>query len=367
MKKKGSIRVIAAIAVILTASVFTIEAQGLRGLGNRVKEKATEAVKKEAGIEEKTTTSSSSSGGGNVSAGARDEVAKLPKTTFKGEDKTPAQPWEIASERSLDTGIGRMGNRIIKGSVTATFADGVLTISGPGQMDNFGDTNPRPWGSIKDQITKVVLSPEVYNIGESAFVGCTNLKEITFSKELQDLGAGAFAGCTSLETITIPKTVTQPLRASSGNADPFENCTSLKEIKVESGNENLTAVDGVLFNTRKTTLLCYPAGKQGASYTVPEGVDQINDKAFAHNAAITDVTLAKSTKNLRARAFYACPSLQSVTVQNMDQYPISVSHETFISIDLGNFKFYVPAEKLDDYKNNDSTGLRRIAKNITTK
>lgn len=72
------------------------------------------------------------------------------------------------------------------------------------------------------------------------------------------------------ETISIPAGVEY---ISADN--PFIYCTALREINVDSANENYMTEDGVLYNIDKSILMCYPPKKEGKSLNIPEGVIQI--------------------------------------------------------------------------------------------
>ena len=77
-------------------------------------------------------------------------------------------------------------------------------------------------------VSKVILRNGVTTIGEYAFDGCKNLKEVTFPQSLKIIGRSAFFGCTAIETITIPDSVTQI------DPDVFYGCTSLKTAVIRA-------------------------------------------------------------------------------------------------------------------------------------
>ena len=54
-----------------------------------------------------------------------------------------------------------------------------------------------------------------------------------------------------------------------------------KKIIVDEDHPYLSARDGVLFNKEQTELLWYPYGREGETYTVPDGVTKIGYRAFA--------------------------------------------------------------------------------------
>lgn len=114
------------------------------------------------------------------------------------------------------------------------------------------------------------------------------------------------------KTISIPETV----EYISGNG-PFSICTMLTEIKVDSANNNYTAVDGVLFSKDKTELLCYPARRTGTSYAIPEGVKKLHNSAF-YFTELSEITF---------------PS----TLEEMGNFAVS-SNRRLTKIDLSNTK-----------------------------
>ena len=54
-----------------------------------------------------------------------------------------------------------------------------------------------------------------------------------------------------------------------------------REIIVDEDHPYLSVRDGVLFNKDQTELLWYPYGKEGETYTIPDGVTKIGCRAFA--------------------------------------------------------------------------------------
>jgi hypothetical protein len=85
---------------------------------------------------------------------------------------------------------------------------------------------------------------------------------------------------------------------------------------VDTNNPAYSSVDGVLFDKSQTTLIQYPAGKTGSSYTIPDSVTSIGDWAFSECSGLTSVTIANTVTSIGYEAFYYCTRLASVMIGN---------------------------------------------------
>ncbi len=176
--------------------------------------------------------------------------------------------------------------------------DGVLTISGTGEMDwPNSNSNNIPWKALRESIVSVVIEPGVTTIGFNAFFGCANLTSAVIPDSVTDIGGQAFYGCSSLTSITIPDSV-----ASIGEW-AFSYCSGLIEIQVASGNPAYCAVDGVLFNKAKTELIYFPDGTDATSYTIPDTVTDIASDAFRNCRSLVSVTIPDSVTSIGSNAF----------------------------------------------------------------
>ena len=213
------------------------------------------------------------------------------------------------------------------------------------------------------QISGELELPEsLTSIGESAF-NHTNISRIALPAKLSDIGAGAFGDVSaeltgnqyfpvangglysadgtrllvvlsSTEDMTIPDTVTHiDEGAFSGHSNllsvtlnaavismgteeesPFAYCERLKSISVPENNRAYCAKDGVLFTKDGTVLLAYPAQKQGASYTVPEGTRTLASYAFTSNAFLEELILPDGLKTIGHTIIWGCDVLKSITI-----------------------------------------------------
>ena len=131
-------------------------------------------------------------------------------------------------------------------------------------------------------------------VGERMFEGC-NFTNLIISESVTKIGDKALSDC-PLVTFRVP-TATQEL-----NLNSFFGMTTLKGVVVDEANNSYLSKDGVLFTKDGKTLLLYPNGKEGDSYTTPASVVYIGDNAFG-GYKLKKVTLNEGVKEIGDYAF----------------------------------------------------------------
>ncbi len=141
--------------------------------------------------------------------------------------------------------------------------EGVLTITGTGDMEIWSTSTMGAWYDHRSKITSVVIGDGITSIGASAFYLCTNLTSITIPESVKLIDMYAFAGCSSLVSVTIPSTVT------SIHSSVFENCSALTTVTLP---QSVTGVkDWAFINCNTLTTVNY-GGSQADRNSMSIGI-----------------------------------------------------------------------------------------------
>ena len=185
---------------------------------------------------------------------------------------------------------GRCGD-----SITWTLDDsGNLTLSGSGEMWNNGyDDSP-----FKDyEIRKATVKYGITSIGESAFLGCRGMTELTLPNSVTSIGGNAFEGCSGLTELILPNSVT-----SIGDC-AFYGCSGLTELTLPNSVRSIG--DGAFSGCSGLTEL-----------TLPNSVTRIGDCAFYGCTGLTELILPNSVSSIGDIAFTYCSGLEKITIES---------------------------------------------------
>ncbi|MBR5429929.1 MAG: leucine-rich repeat protein, partial [Firmicutes bacterium] len=171
--------------------------------------------------------------------------------------------------------------------------DGLLSISGTGDMQDFSDPDYSPWYKHREIITSAVIGDGVTNIGASAFNGCSSLTGVTIPDSVTRIRNQSFYGCSGLTSVTIPDSVTNI------NAWAFDSCTGLEEIVLPS---SITVLSQCAFQSC-TSL---------TSVTIPNGVTTVDYWCFNGCTSLTSISMPGSVVKVNDGAFLGCTSLTTV-------------------------------------------------------
>ncbi|MCR5653549.1 MAG: leucine-rich repeat protein, partial [Ruminococcus sp.] len=153
------------------------------------------------------------------------------------------------------------------------------------------------WGTgafANSTITSAMLPDTLKTLGNYAFYNCAKLKSVYFPNSVTSIGNWVFENCVSLEGVKISAYVT-----SIGDG-AFACCPKITQFEVASGNSKYSSPDGNLYDKNKTYLYQYALGSPAASYEVPSTVTQIFNYAFRRSHNLETITVASGNSSFSA-------------------------------------------------------------------
>ena len=158
-------------------------------------------------------------------------------------------------------------------------------------------------------LTSISIPDSVTAIGSMAFHCCDSLSDISIPDSVTVIGSAAFGNCISLTDILIPDSVTV-----IEGWNPFNYCTSLKEIRLSPDHPTLELVNGALISQPDKCLVARPCASDGSVYEIPQGIETISAYAFASNQNLTEIILPDSLTTIGNNAFAECDNLINITI-----------------------------------------------------
>ena len=113
---------------------------------------------------------------------------------------------------------------------------------------------------------------------------------------------------TNLVKINLPKSVTCIGEVA------FWGCKNMKEIKVSESNKAYRSIDGVLYTKDLKTIICYPKGKEDEKFAIPSGVTCIEDIAFSGCSNLKEINIPSGVTCIGEFAFSYCENLKEINI-----------------------------------------------------
>ncbi len=235
-------------------------------------------------------------------------------------------------------------------SISWTLENGVLTISGDGDMPSYSSSSPAPWASDRYYISSVVVEEGITSISTQAFAMFYSLTSVTLPQSLKKIGEAAFYGAYCLESIEIPESM------ETIDIGAFAECTSLsnvnclgavkvgdyafqstliqnftlgkntqispltfyggalKSYSITECNPHYTVKDGVLYSADGKTLVSYPLASTADEYAISYGTEIIGESAFICNQNAKVIQIPDTVTVIKDSAFCSTVSLESITI-----------------------------------------------------
>ena len=135
------------------------------------------------------------------------------------------------------------------------------------------------------KLISVKLPKTITKIGDYAFPGCNNLKEIEFQTGTESIGNGAFQGC--------------------GNLAKLELKAGLKSI----GNGAFSGGSYYIADNYQSGV-----APRFEEVILPEGLETIGNEAFDYNFNLKRIAFPSTLKTIGANAFRSCNQLGSISL-----------------------------------------------------
>ena len=175
-------------------------------------------------------------------------------------------------------------------------SEGVLTITGTGDMTNYTSSSECPWYSESASIVSVVVEDDVTNIGNYAFENLDNLTTATLGSSVTTIGESAFYRCSSLVSINIPD------NAKTIERGAFYGCRSLESIAIP---DSVTTIGGSTFYGCSSL----------TSVNIPNGITRIGWGMFYGCSGLTNITIPKNVEYIENDAFSYCSNLSEINFE----------------------------------------------------
>ena len=212
------------------------------------------------------------------------------------------------------------------------------------------------------EIRKATVKYGITSIGESAFLGCRGMTELTLPNSVTSIGGNAFEGCSGLTELTLPNSVTSigdcafygctgltelilPNSVRSIGDIAFTYCSGLEKITVESGNSCYDSRDNCnsIIDTEFNTLI---VGCKNS--VIPNSVTSIGYYAFYGCSGLTELTLPDSVASIGDGAFICCSDLSKIT--SLAEIPPVCGSGVFDRVNKTNCELIVPIVSVTAYK-----------------
>lgn len=176
--------------------------------------------------------------------------------------------------KDIKTGvfIGKCGE-----SAEYTYIDGVITISGTGEVTGH------------------------------AFSGDSDIRSIIFEEGITSISESAFYNLWNLNGITIPSTVTEIVPGA------FGGCSSSLAVTISEDNQNYTYSNGFLMNKERTVVYSYWLDRD--TVKIPSTVTEISSYAFK-GSYVDVIELPENVTDISENAFADTNNIDNIIIKN---------------------------------------------------
>lgn len=173
----------------------------------------------------------------------------------------------------------------------------------------------------------------VLEIGEEAFAGIGEVKEIEVAEGIRQIGDYAFCGCEQLNQIKLPKSVTNIGKGA------FSECYELHTIQIDEENKNFSVSENCLYQDKKTVIWC---SMEAEEVMLSEETETIAGAAFSGCQLLTELEIPATVTVIEENAFETCAALDRIHFQEQSLFQLQKNSFP----DLWNCVIYVENEEI---------------------
>ncbi len=238
----------------------------------------------------------------------------------------------------------------------------VLTIMGIGDMTANWELNEAPWYPFRDSIEYIFLPKGITSIGDYAFSGCSNVKEITCKALTPPIcGTAVFRDIDKTITLHLPDASIDLYKIANQWEDFFPHeeptpcitaygkCGDDLVWKINCNTSELEIIgSGDMYNYDWNTSPWYNYRTLFKKIHLSEELNSIGTYAFFGCIGLTSISIPNTVTSIGDGAFFNCTSLD--TICNNATTPQPISKSVFYGIDRSACLLIVPEESVPLYK-----------------
>lgn len=180
-------------------------------------------------------------------------------------------------------------------NLTWTLTEGVLIITGSGDMTDYADGALAPWFGVAKNVRTIVMSEEMTSIGDYAFMGCVNVTNIVIPESVIEIGECSFAQCRTLQYLDLGNHL-QIIREGA-----FQECELLPYVEIPASVKEVGA---------NAFYRCYSL----LAGNIPITVESLGESVFSYCTDMIRATIDAPVEELPGWTFYGCSSLSDVSL-----------------------------------------------------
>lgn len=177
-------------------------------------------------------------------------------------------------------------------------------------------------------LASITIPDHATTIGDEAFRGCSAATSLTIGNAVNTIGAWAFAGCNRIPSVTIPSSTTDIA------ANAFNGCSAMTQLIL--GDNLVTLGDNAFYGCSTLT-----------EVVMPLSLVQTGEGIFRNCSSLKNVTISSNLMALKPYSFNGCSKLEEIHCHVVK--PLSIVENVFTGVNYNTCHLYVPKGSYNAY------------------